>query len=167
MNEVCYQTQNRAYKLAFDKVGVISTSTTHTNRGTALRYIDAQNVPESQLRRAGRWNTDTMEGSYLTSLPLQPMRSLAGFYPDRPGTYYIKRATIDPPQGLQRQIFPEVEKWQEAFRTRYLGKKKLEPDVAGPKFLELLVKLRTVLLQVLLFIFFKKKKSTNMVLIFL
>jgi hypothetical protein len=90
-----------------------------------------------------------MESNYLTSLPLQAMRALAGFNPDRPGTYYIKRAIIDPPQGLQQKIFPQIEKWQEAFRTRHLGNEKLEPDLAAPKFVELLTKLRVVLLQVL------------------
>lgn len=143
LKEISYQTQNRAYKKVFAKVGVLSSSTTHTNRGTAARECDTSGVPENQLKRIGRWESETMVVSYLTSLPDKAMRSLAGFLPDSSGTYYLKRANVEPPEELKRLIFPDVEKWQAAFKEG-----KVQRDVAGPNFLELLVNLRTVLLQV-------------------
>jgi hypothetical protein len=89
-----------------------------------------------------------MVGCYLDSLPVQAMRALAGFYPDRPGTFYLPRAAVDPPQELAKMVFPEVERWLAAFNDG-----KVQKDVAGPNFLNMLVKLRTVLLKL------KKKKK--------
>jgi hypothetical protein len=146
---IAYSTQYKAYKRAFDAVGIFSTKVTHAGRVSAIREIDSDNVSDNQQQRIGRWaNSDKMVGCYLNNLPKQAIRSLAGFYANGSGTYYLPRAALDPPEELKKQIFPDVEKWLDAFRNKTVQK-----DTAGPNFLNLLVKMRTVVLQV------KKKKT--------
>ena len=43
------------------------------------RHAELSGVKETQIRRAGRWNTDAMTGAYLSYLPRAFMRSIAGF----------------------------------------------------------------------------------------
>jgi hypothetical protein len=46
---------------------------------------------------------------YLTALPRETMRVLAGFSKDR-GSFWIPR-DVDPPKELENMIFPEVSLW--------------------------------------------------------
>ncbi|OWY97418.1 hypothetical protein PHMEG_00032054 [Phytophthora megakarya] len=49
---------------------------------------DLGGASESQIRRLGRWNNNqSMEKCYLTSLPREAMRTLAGFEPNR-GSFF-------------------------------------------------------------------------------
>jgi hypothetical protein len=56
----------------------------------------------------GRWNRQVMENCYMSCLPHEAIRALAGFNPQIP-QYYLKRAAIVPSETLQCQIFPTVE----------------------------------------------------------
>jgi hypothetical protein len=47
---------------------------------------------------------------------------VAGF-PKEPGQYHLPRAAIEPPEVLQREIYPFVEKWRRHFHTRTTRKK--------------------------------------------
>ena len=85
---------------------------------------------EAQIRRLGRWNNSAMEGCYLTALPREAMRSLAGFSP-RPGSYYLQRAAVKPGESLLKSVFPDVDRWLEAHETG-IGCK---PNIAAGKFL--------------------------------
>jgi hypothetical protein len=69
---------------------------------------DLAGASENQLRRLGSWNSQALEGYYLTSLPREAMRVLAGFPPTM-GHFYLKRAAITPSEELQQQVFPEVD----------------------------------------------------------
>ncbi|OWZ01331.1 LOW QUALITY PROTEIN: hypothetical protein PHMEG_00027304 [Phytophthora megakarya] len=82
-----------------------------------------------------------MEKCYLTSLPREAMRTLAGFEPAR-GSFYIARASLDPPELVQKQIFPLVEEWK-----LKLDQGSCEQTIAAGGFLDLLQYLRTVILQ--------------------
>ncbi|CAO3600435.1 unnamed protein product [Absidia cylindrospora] len=137
-----YQTERKAYKEVYKAVGVVSSKATHTSRGSALRHIDSDDVSDNQQRRMGRWGKDKMVGCYLNSLPKQAMRSLAGFYHQQPGSFYLKRAAIDPPEELKKQIFPDVEKWLAKYDADTI-----EPSIAGHNFLDMLITFRTILLQ--------------------
>ncbi|KAJ8537451.1 hypothetical protein ON010_g13147 [Phytophthora cinnamomi] len=66
---------------------------------------------------------------------------LAGFEPAR-GSVFVVRASVDPPVALERQVFPQVEGWQEAINTEAA-----EQSIASGGFLELLQYLRKVVLQ--------------------
>ena len=50
--------------------------------------------------------------SYLTGLPLQFLRSMAGFG-TQPGGFFLPRASFEPPLSLQQQIFPWLELWEQ------------------------------------------------------
>ncbi|SAM04818.1 hypothetical protein [Absidia glauca] len=64
--------------------------------GTVCANVD-------QIRRQGRWNNITMNGAYLTNLPRELVRSMAGFL-----TYgrffYVARAALDRPTGLCKKF---------------------------------------------------------------
>jgi hypothetical protein len=48
-------------------------------RGAVARIADSQGVPEGQLRRAGHWERGSMLTAYLSGLPPEFMRVIAGF----------------------------------------------------------------------------------------
>ena len=93
-----------------------------------------------------------MVEAYLLGLPLKFIRCVAGF-PKEPGQYHLPRATIEPPEALQREIYPFVEEWRRRFRARATRKKSWaqggldEDDQAGHGFLTLLKRLRVIILQ--------------------
>ncbi|KAJ8576337.1 hypothetical protein ON010_g2882 [Phytophthora cinnamomi] len=119
-----YKTHNEAITAALKFVGVHSTAKTHVGRGSGSRMADVAGASESQIRRLGRWNNQAMQKCYLTSLPREAMRTLAGF------------------DAARRQVFPQVEGWQEAINTGAA-----EQSIASGGFLELLQYLRKVVLQ--------------------
>lgn len=92
-----------------------------------------------------------MVQSYLTGLPLQFLRSMAGFGL-KPGKFSLPRATFEPPLSLQQQVFPWLEFWEERVRLRSQGKLWREggldqEDLALRGFIKLMKYLRVVLLQ--------------------
>jgi hypothetical protein len=81
------------------------------------RHAEVEEIPESQIRRAGRWGGDAI-GVYLEGIPRVFMRKMAGF-PEEAGSFYLPRAEVEPPPALTREIYPEVDEWlaeMEAFR---------------------------------------------------
>jgi hypothetical protein len=91
---------------------------------------------EAQIRRAGRWNAEKMEGCYLTTLPKDALRALAGFSACG-GAFFLKRATVEIPSALLDAVFPALAKWEGVQVA----------DIAGQGFLKLMAYLRSVLLQ--------------------
>jgi Centromere DNA-binding protein complex CBF3 subunit, domain 2 len=59
---------------------------------------------EFQIRRAGKWNDDTMSTTYLTELPREFIRIVAGH--SAQGLYFIDRDQIQPSEELKSHIFP-------------------------------------------------------------
>lgn len=75
------------------------------------------------------------------------MRATAGFDPNLQGSYYLSRASIQPPESLEREVWPWVDKWIDWY-DRALGDEDDDRrDIAGQGFLRLLKQLRTILLQ--------------------
>lgn len=70
---------------------------------------DLGGAADADIRKAGRWDMSSMTKHYLTSLPRETMRVLAGF-PAQAGSYFIAR-DIDPPQHLEALIFPQASIW--------------------------------------------------------
>lgn len=86
-----------------------------------------------------------MTGCYLTTLPYNFMRALAGFDPSDTRSYFVPRATIKPPRKLLCQIWPELDAWITAFKNP--EESGVETTMAADGFLELLTWLREVVLQ--------------------
>jgi hypothetical protein len=63
-----YRTQFDWSKRMFQGVGIHSKETTHSPRKQSARHAELGGVSESQIRRAGRWNTDAMTGLYSSCL---------------------------------------------------------------------------------------------------
>ncbi|KAF6527764.1 hypothetical protein HZS61_008066 [Fusarium oxysporum f. sp. conglutinans] len=103
-----------------------------------------------QISQAGRWNQSVLCQAYLTHLPRQFMRIIAGFSAS-PGDYFLAHAAHEPPYVLQKQLWPWIEEWEPRFeaRARRQGWAEggLDDDLAADGFLKLMRRLRIVLLQ--------------------
>ncbi|POM71737.1 Hypothetical protein PHPALM_11653 [Phytophthora palmivora] len=133
-----YRAHYDATVKAFTSLKMYSKAKTHAARGSGSRMAELAGATDSQIRRLGRWNASAMEGCYLTALPREAMRSLAGFPPDR-RTFCLDRASLSLPENLQREIF--VENYMSAYMQQSA------PHIATGGFLNLLLYLRTVILQ--------------------
>jgi hypothetical protein len=90
--------------------------------------------------------------AYLTHLPRQFMRVVAGFSSFSGGDYFLARAAYEPPFMLQKQLWPWIEEWEARFEARARRQCWAEggldnDDLAADGFIKLLRRLRTVLLQ--------------------
>ena len=151
---------NRIFKAA----NVGSIKKTHAGRARGAQYAELAGVSEAQIRRAGRWNSDALTNCYLSNIPLEFVRSMAGFPPAQAGNYYLPRAKIHPPESLVHAVWPWVDQWQTWFRTKHgeiperplasydqiclePGAEEHPEDLAAQGFLRLLVELRVIFLQ--------------------
>ena len=159
-----YETQLEWTNRLFTKAGLRSYKKTHAGRVQGSQDAELAGVPEAQIRRAGRWNTDAMSNCYLSGIPLDFVRSTAGFRPTQHGDYYLPRAKVQPPASLVRSLWPWVDQWRAWFSQAFddpaftgsYEELELQPmqlseedriDLAGQGFLRLLNDLRTILLQ--------------------
>jgi hypothetical protein len=133
---------------ALSYAGINSKKKTHVNRGSAARMADILGVNEDQIRRQGRWNNTTMNGAYLTGLPREMMRMMAGF--NSPRSFYLARASLDPPVSLCKKLFPEVDGWNDRLLTKADNPNNGDPiqsTVAASAFLQVMLVLRKTFLQ--------------------
>lgn len=137
-----YEEQAKVYRKVLTHVGINSSKVTHINRKSAINMIAHQGVSGDQQRQVGRWGADRMVGCYLSGLPVDAIKVLAGFS-TRKGDYFINRDCVSPPDELKKMVFPQIEHWKEKFHN-----KEVQEDIAGPNFLQFLDHLRTVFLQV-------------------
>ncbi|OWZ09550.1 hypothetical protein PHMEG_00017727 [Phytophthora megakarya] len=83
-----YKVYHDAITAALTHIGIHSKAKPHAGRGSRSCMADLGGASESQIRHLGRWNTNqSMEKCYLTSLPREVMRTLAGFEPSR-GSFF-------------------------------------------------------------------------------
>ena len=144
-----YHTQFEWNKKMFQGVGIYSKEKTHSARKQSVRHAELSGVKETQIRRAGRWNTDAMTGAYLSYLPRAFMRSIAGFPKEGKG-YFLPRAQEVPEEALCSKIWPETDVWLKRMETYHPDRTDNEVvrlDLAGSGFLRLLRALRVILLQ--------------------
>jgi hypothetical protein len=147
VSEISYSTHYKFIKDMLDALGVKSEVKTHMGRGTGSRMADVLGAAESDIRRSGRWNQQAVS-CYLTSLPRETMRTLAGFPKDR-GHFYIPRAAVEPPEALKDMIFPDVSKWASVHGLHGASEpdSNAEHSIATDGFLMLMTLIRTVFLQ--------------------
>jgi hypothetical protein len=144
-----YSTQLEWNRRMFREVGISSKEKTHSARKQSVRHAELSGVEETQIRRAGRWNTDAMTGAYLSYLPRAFMRSIAGFPKEGKG-YFLPRAQEVPGDALCSKIWPETDVWLKLMETYHPDRADNEVvrlDLAGSGFLRLLRALRLILLQ--------------------
>lgn len=139
-SKISYNTHLSSVSQAFKEAGIVSRKKTHATRGSSVRKSEAAGVEENQLRRAGRWNSDAMNQSYLTNIPMQAVRASAGFNPTI-GSYYTARSCLNVPTNLKIQIFPEIEQYKNDLSARNSN------DISAIGFLETMEWAREVLLQ--------------------
>ncbi|CAD6948807.1 unnamed protein product, partial [Tilletia controversa] len=138
---VTYRMQYDNMCKVLDALHIQSSKKTHLNRGGGARRAEDNGASEAQIRRAGRWSVEKMQGCYLTGLPRESMRAMAGFS-IHPGGFFLPRGTTTPSKSLQQQIFSGVGDILLQVETG-----KLERDLAAQGFLKLLQYLRVVLIQ--------------------
>jgi hypothetical protein len=144
-----YHTQFDWNKKMFQAVGIHSKEKTHSLRKQSVRHAELSGVKETQIRRAGRWNTDAMTGAYLSYLPRAFMRSIAGFPKEGKG-YFLPRAREVPDEALCSKIWPDTDVWlrrMEAYHPDRADNEVVRLDLAGSGFLRLLRALRVIMLQ--------------------
>ncbi|KAG1512971.1 hypothetical protein G6F53_004786 [Rhizopus delemar] len=86
-------------------------------------------------------NSGSMNGAYVTGLPREAMRSLAGFGKVK-RNFYLPRANLDPCVELQKMVFPLVHEWLDKLDANVI-----EYNVAARGFLILMKQLRITFLQ--------------------
>ncbi|SAM08757.1 hypothetical protein [Absidia glauca] len=77
--ERSYFSHRESIGKALSSPGIRSNKNTHINCGSSVRMAGNVCGNVDQRRRQGRWSNTTME-AYLTSLPREMMRSMAGFH---------------------------------------------------------------------------------------
>ena len=139
VKQMAYSTQLAWINRAYEWAGVVTAKKTHANRSSGAKIAELKGVSESQIRRAGHWNTDQMTGCYLNTLPRQFMRVLAG-HPEKIGSFFVARA-VPPPPELLSLVWPELDRWSRGPDGRR------PTDIAGNGTLNLMFYLREVVLQ--------------------
>ena len=155
-----YDTQLKWTAEAFQKAGLSSIKKTHAGRAQGAKQAELEGVPEAQIRRAGQWNTDALSNCYLSHLPRDFVRSMAGFDPARQGNYYVPRTKVTPPLALLSAVWPWLDQWRAWFAVSEPGSIPLSydslpldqdgedrTDLAAQGLLALLAELRVAFLQ--------------------
>jgi hypothetical protein len=150
-HEIHYRTQLEETWRVYGAVGLASRAKTHLPRAAGAQEASLYGTPINQISSAGRWNPSTLSDAYLTQLPRNFLKTVAGFTESR-GDYYLIRANIDPPANLQAKIWPWIEDWTDRFKARaqrltWAQGGLNDDDIAGDSFIKLMAYLRVVLLQ--------------------
>ncbi|SAM03078.1 hypothetical protein [Absidia glauca] len=92
---------------ALSSPGIRPNKNTHINCGSSARVVGNVCANVDQIRRQGRWNNTTINGAYLTNLPRELVRLMAG-YPTYGRFFYVARAALNPPTSLCKRLFPAI-----------------------------------------------------------
>ena len=149
--ELSYPTQLQETWRVFGAAGIISSKKTHLPRRIGAQSAETYGTSLAQISQAGRWNQSVLCQAYLTHLPREFLRIVAGFSSSS-GDYYLARAAHEPLYTLQKQLWPWIEEWEPRFEARarrcsWAQGGLDEDDLAADGFLKLLRHLRVVLLQ--------------------
>ncbi|SAL97034.1 hypothetical protein [Absidia glauca] len=92
---------------ALSSPGIRSNKNTLINCGSLARMAGNMCAIVDQIRRKGRWNNTTINGAYLSNLPRELVRSMAGL-PTYGRFFYLARAALNPPTSLCKKLFPAI-----------------------------------------------------------
>ncbi|KAI9030045.1 hypothetical protein CLU79DRAFT_716070 [Phycomyces nitens] len=115
-----YKAQHATHSKVFKKAGIHTSKVTRANRKSALNMIAQENVSRDQQR---------MVGCYVSSLPVEAMKNLAGFSGQQYSNYFLLKATIRPSVALQSLVFQDIEYWKD-WSTNDIT---MQEDIADPK----------------------------------
>lgn len=138
---VSYQAHLRSVQNCYRACGFRVLKKTHLMRGDSVRYAQAKGLNREERRAMGRWENGSMDECYARSLPVDAMRTMAGFHPTI-RDYRINR-DIEVPKSLLVQVFPGIENLLEEEKQKT---DKIQ-SYAKIQFLELLIYFRKVFLQ--------------------
>ncbi|XP_044722101.1 centromere DNA-binding protein complex CBF3 subunit [Hirsutella rhossiliensis] len=129
--ELSYPTQLQETWRIFGAAGLIASKKTHLPRRVGAQDAETHGTSLAQISQAGRWNQSVLCQAYLTHLPRQFMRIVAGF-------------------SASRGLLPRA--WEPRFEARARRQCWAEgglddDDLAADGFLKLMRRLRIVLLQ--------------------
>ncbi|SAM01457.1 hypothetical protein [Absidia glauca] len=96
-----YSSYRESIGKALSSPGIRSNKKTHIKCGSSARMAGNVCANVDQIRRQGRWNNTTINGTYLTNLPRELVRSMAGF-PASSRFFYLARAALNPPTSLYK-----------------------------------------------------------------
>jgi hypothetical protein len=149
--ELSYPVQLQETWRIFGAAGITAAKKRHLPRRTGAQDAETHGSSLAQISQAGCWNQSVLVKAYLTHLPREFMRVVAGFSA-KAGDYFIARAAHEPPLALQERLWPWIEEWEARFEARACRKRWAqggldEDDLAADGFLKLIRRLRTVLLQ--------------------
>ena len=88
--ELSYSTQLQETWRVFGAVGLSTAKKTHLPRRAGAQDAETYGTSLAQISQAGRWNQSVLCQAYLTHLPRQFMRIVAGFS-GLPGDYFLAR----------------------------------------------------------------------------
>uniref|UniRef100_A0A0D2YIG7 High-osmolarity-induced transcription protein 1 n=1 Tax=Fusarium oxysporum (strain Fo5176) TaxID=660025 RepID=A0A0D2YIG7_FUSOF len=136
--ELSYPTQLQETWRIFGAAGLMASKKTHLPRRVGAQDAETHGTSLAQISQAGRWNQSVLCQAYLTRLPRQFMRIVAGFSAS-PGT-------------TSSRLWPWIEEWEPRFEARARRQCWAEgglddDDLAADGFLKLMRRLRIVLLQ--------------------
>ncbi|SAM03491.1 hypothetical protein [Absidia glauca] len=132
---------------ALSSPGIRSNKNTHIDCGSSARMAGNVCANVDQIRRQGRWNNTTINAAYLTNLPRDLVRSMAGF-PTYGRFFYIARAALDPPTSLCKKLFPAIGEWPDRLVVKELSTgDPIQPTVAENAFLQVIMMFRKTFIQ--------------------
>ncbi|SAL99597.1 hypothetical protein [Absidia glauca] len=105
--EWSYSSHRESISKALSSSGTRSNKKTHINCGSSARLTGNVCANVDQIRCQDRWNNTTMNGAYLTNLPRELVRSMAGF-PTYGRFFYLARTALHPPTSLCKKLFPAI-----------------------------------------------------------
>ncbi|KAM4058578.1 centromere DNA-binding protein complex CBF3 subunit [Hirsutella rhossiliensis] len=121
-----YPTQLQETWRIFGAAGLIASKKTHLPRRVGAQDAETHGTSLAQISQAGRWNQSVLCQAYLTHLPRQFMRIVAGFSAS-PGDYFLARAAHEPPVLRLRPFGgPEWDEFAVAVRSTAVGA--MEPN---------------------------------------
>ncbi|SAM06414.1 hypothetical protein [Absidia glauca] len=105
--EWSYSSRRESIGKALSSPGIRTNKKTHVNCGPSVRMAGNVCANVNQIRRQGRWNNTTINGAYLSNLPRELVRSMAGF-PTYGRFSYHARAALNPPTSFCKKLFPAI-----------------------------------------------------------
>jgi hypothetical protein len=135
-----YAHQYKAIRGQQELLGIHTTIRTQNGRKLAAT-AENEGARGESVDKQGHWATKSRNGAYANHVvPWDCVRVLAGFGPES-NRYYIPRDLLQPPPELACLVFPQIES------SRKVMLQARDREIAGTSFLDLMVHMRTVLLQ--------------------
>ncbi|SAM00246.1 hypothetical protein [Absidia glauca] len=147
--EWSYSSHRESIGKALSSPGTRSNKNTHINCGSSARMAGNAYANVDQIRRQGRRNNSTINGAYLTNLPTELVRSMAGF-PTYGRFFYFARAALNSPTSLCKKLFPAIDEWHAQLAAKELSpdiNNPIQPTVAANAFVQAIMMLRKTFIQ--------------------